>query len=250
MLMPWFSISVKERVMPDPLNLAEYELRARELLPQMVYDYYAGGANDEITVRENVHSWAQLRLRPRVLVDVRACDLSTTILGQAVAMPLITAPCALNALAHPEGELAVARATSTAGIIQVLSTVSAYSIEDVALASTGQRWFQLYCYRDRTITAELVRRAEVAGFSALCVTVDVPVPGPRERDARNQFKVPPHIRVANLTHLLPDSADGSAPGTGRSRDLTAFLYQRDRGYCRKARKVKLNVAKGNLRREY
>jgi 4-hydroxymandelate oxidase len=196
--------------MPQPINLHEYQQFARTRLPAMVYDYYAGGAADEITVRENETAWARLRLRPRMLVDVGNCDLATTILGQPVDMPIITAPCALNALAHPDGELAVARATASAGIIQTLSTVSAYSIEDVAAASHGARWFQLYVYRDRVITRELVQRAEAAGYQALCLTVDVPVPGPRERDARNQFRVPPHIRVANLAHLVADAQDGSA----------------------------------------
>jgi len=196
--------------MAEPLNLREYEQLARERLPQMVYDYYAGGAGDEITVRENEQAWARVRLRPRVLVDVSACDLSTTLIGQPVSMPLITAPCALNALAHPEGELAVARAAATANIVQAVSTLSSYRLEDVATASEGKRWFQLYCYRDRAITRELVERAEAAGFVALCVTVDVPVPSPRERDARNRLKVPPNVRVANLAHLVPDSADDSA----------------------------------------
>jgi len=196
--------------MSELLNLRDYEQLARERLPQMVYDYYAGGAGDEITVHENEQAWARVRLRPRVLVDVSACDLSATVLGQPISMPLMTAPCALNALAHPEGELAVARASAAAGIVQVLSTLSAYRMEDVAAASDGKRWFQLYCYRDRGITRDLVARAEAAGFLALCVTVDVPVPGPRERDARNRFQVPPHIRAANLAHLIPDSADGSA----------------------------------------
>jgi len=196
--------------MTEPLNLREYELLARKRLPPMVYDYYAGGAGDEITVRENEQAWARVRRRPRVLVEVSACDLRTTIIGQPVAMPLMAAPCALNALAHPEGELAVARAAAAAGIVHVLSTLSSYRLEEVAAASAGQRWFQLYGYRDRAITRELVERAEAAGFVALCVTVDVPVPGPRERDARNRFTVPPTVRVANLAHLVPDSADGSA----------------------------------------
>jgi len=196
--------------MSELLNLRDYEQLARERLPQMVYDYYAGGAGDEITVRENEQAWARVRLRPRVLVNVSACDSSTAILGQPVSMPLMTAPCALNALAHSEGELAVARATTAAGIIQVLSTLSAYSLEEVAAAANGQRWFQLYCYRDQGLTRALVERAEAAGFAALCVTVDVAVPGPRERDVRNRFKVPPHVRVANLAHLVPDDADGSA----------------------------------------
>jgi 4-hydroxymandelate oxidase len=196
--------------MTEPLNLEEYERRARERLPQMVYDYYAGGAGDEITLGDNERAWARVRLRPRVLVDVSACDLGTTLLGQPVSMPLVTAPCALNALAHPDGELAVARATAAAGIVQTLSTLSSYSLEDVAAAARGARWFQLYVYRDRGVTRELVARAEAAGYAALCLTVDVAVPGTRERDVRNRFRLPPDVRVANLAQRIPDTDEGSA----------------------------------------
>ena len=177
--------------MIDPVNLYDYEQLARERLPQMVYDYYAGGAGDEITLRESERAWAHLRLRPRVLVDVSACDSRTTILGRPVSMPVMAGPCALNALAHPEGEIAVARAAAAADVVQIVSTLSSYPMEEVAQASAGKLWFQLYCYRDRSITRDLAMRAEAAGFAAICVTVDVPVPGPRERDTRNRFKVPP-----------------------------------------------------------
>ena len=200
----------------EPLNLAEYEQAARARLPQMVYDYYAGGSGDEVSVRDNELAWSRVRLRPRVLVDVGACDLSTTVLGRPVAMPVLTAPCGANVLAHPDGELAVARATAAAGIVQVLSTMAGHSLEDVAAASDaaeaagGARWFQLYCYRDRGITRELVARAEAAGFLALCVTVDVPVLGYRERDARNRFRLPPGVRLANIKQQFEELDSGSA----------------------------------------
>ncbi|HEX3526828.1 MAG TPA: alpha-hydroxy acid oxidase [Thermoanaerobaculia bacterium] len=197
----------------EPFNLADYEQLARERLPRMVYDYYAGGAGDEVSVRENELAWSRVRLRPRVLVDVSACDLSTTVLGRPVAMPVLTAPCGMNVLAHPDGELAVARATAAAGIVQVLSTLSGHSLEDIAAVSSaagGAQWFQLYCYRDRGITRELVARAEAAGFLALCVTVDVPVLGYRERDARNRFHLPPGVRVANITQQVAEIDRGSA----------------------------------------
>lgn len=196
--------------MIEPVNLNDYEQLARERLPGMVYDYYAGGAGDEMTLRENERAWERLRLRPRVLVDVSGCDSRTTILGQSVSMPVMVGPCALNALAHQDGEIAVARAATATDVIQVVSTLSSYSLEEVAKASAGKLWFQLYCYRDRAITRDLAERAEAAGFAAICVTVDVPVPGPRERDTRNRFRVPPNIRVANLAHLIEDSSDGSA----------------------------------------
>lgn len=183
---------------------------ARERLSQATYDYYAGGAGDEITVRENEAAWARLRLLPRVLVDVSTCSLATTVLGHAVSMPILTAPCALNRLAHPDGELAVARAVSALGTGQVLSTLSSVPLEAVAAAAPAPRWFQLYIYRDREVTRELVRRAEAAGYTAICVTVDVPRPGNRERDLRNGFTVPPEVRAANFDHAIDDTRDGSA----------------------------------------
>ncbi len=144
------------------LNPADFETVARERLPQSVYDYYAGGAGDEITIRENVAAWSRVRLLPRVLVDVGSIDLRTTVLGQALSMPIITAPCALNALAHPDGELAVGRAVAAEGTMQVLSTLSSYALEEVAASSPAPRWFQLYVYRDREITRALVQRVERA----------------------------------------------------------------------------------------
>jgi 4-hydroxymandelate oxidase len=209
--------------MNAPLNLREYEQRARELLPQATYDYYAGGAGDELTVRENEQAWAGLRLRPRVLVDVSACETATTILGQPVTFPLLTAPCAFNQLAHPDGELAVARATAAAGVIQTLSTMASRSMEEVTAASTGTRWFQLYCHRDREITKALVERAEAAGFAALCLTVDVPATGNRERDFRNKFQVPAHIPLANLVQYLPFGQDEMALHYYASKQFDASL---------------------------
>lgn len=192
------------------LNPADFEAQARERLPQSVYDYYAGGAGDEITIQENVAAWSRVRLLPRVLVDVGSVDLSTTVLGQQLSMPIITAPCALNALAHPDGELAVGRAVHEEGTMQVLSTLSSFALEEVAASSPAPRWFQLYVYRDRAITEALVRRVERAGYAALCLTVDVQRPGNRERDLRNVFRVPPHVRAANFGDAIADTADGSA----------------------------------------
>ena len=185
--------------MASPVNLKEIEALARERLPQMVYDYYAGGANDEITVDDSRRAWEAIRLRPRVLVDVSKVECSTRVLGRALAMPVMTAPCGFNGLAHPEGERAVARAAAAAGTVQVVSTVSTTSLEDVAAAAPdGSRWFQLYCYRDREVTRSLVQRAEAAGYEALCVTVDVPFLGRREREVRTGFHLPPGMTLKNL----------------------------------------------------
>jgi 4-hydroxymandelate oxidase len=190
--------------MPGPINLHEYESLARECSSQMVFNYYAGGANDEVTVAENRRAWERLRLRPRVLVDVSRIDIATTVLGQPLTMPVLTAPCGFNVLAHPDGECAVARATAAAGIIQVVSTLATKSFEEIAGASGGQRWFQLYCYRDRAVTRALVQAAEAAGFAAVCLTVDVPVLGRREREIRDEFHLPAGITMANLAPFAAD----------------------------------------------
>ncbi len=190
--------------MSSPINLHEYEALARERSPQMVFDYYAGGANDEVTLAENRRAWERVRLRPRVLVDVSRIDIATTVLGQPLTMPVLTAPCGFNALAHPDGECAVARATAAAGVIQVVSTMATKGFEEIAAAAPGQRWFQLYCYRDRAVTRALVQAAEAAGYAAVCLTVDVPVLGRREREIRDEFHLPAGMTMANLAPFAAD----------------------------------------------
>jgi 4-hydroxymandelate oxidase len=187
--------------MSSAVNLREFEALARERLSPSIYDWCAGGTADEITLRENEAAWSRIRLCPRVLVDVSACNLGTTILGRSVAMPVMIAPCGKNALLHPEGERAVARAAEAAGVIQVLSTASSFSLEEVAAAAAGPRWFQLYFFRDRAATRALVERAEAAGYAALCLTVDAPSDGLRERDTRNRLRFPAGTRLGNLGHV-------------------------------------------------
>lgn len=181
-----------------PLNLAEYEALARTRLPAAVYDYYAGGADDEITLRANRWVYERLGLRPRVLVDVSRIDMSVELLGTRLALPVLLAPAAFLRLAHEEGDLAAARAARAAGTLLVTSTLATYPVEDVAAAAPGPLWFQVYMFRDRNLTRALVQRAEAAGCSALVLTVTVPVQGNRERDARNAFRLPPEIDMANF----------------------------------------------------
>ena len=209
--------------MARPINLCDYERLAPERLPTLVYDYYAGGANDELTLAENLQAWGRWHLRPRILVDVADIDPHTTVLGHPLAMPVLTAPCAFNALAHPEGECAVARAATSAGIIQIVSTLSTQSLEEVATAANGQRWFQLYCYRDRGVTRALVERAEAAGYTALCLTVDVPVAGQRERDIRNGFGLPAGMRCKNLTPVGLDQIELVADDSALQRYINELL---------------------------
>ena len=183
----------------EPLvNLFDYEARAHELLPRMAYDYYSSGANDEVTLRENRAAFDRLTLYPHVLRDVSQRDLSTTVLGEAVSMPILVAPMAFQGLAHPEGEVATARAAASARTVMVLSTLSNASIEEVAAATNGPLWFQLYAYRDRAATRDLVQRVEAAGYRALMLTADAPVLGRREADVRNRFQLPPGLTAKNL----------------------------------------------------
>ncbi|MBM4409926.1 MAG: alpha-hydroxy-acid oxidizing protein [Chloroflexi bacterium] len=196
------------------INLAEVELRALDRLSPMARDYYASGATDEVTLRWNREAYERIALRPRTLVDVSARDLSTTILGRRHAWPVLIAPAAFQRLAHPDGEAALARAAAAEGVTVTLSTLSSTSIEEVAAAAPGSpRWFQLYVFRDRVLTRGLVERAETAGYEALVLTVDAPLLGRRERDARNRFALPDGITAANLAGALAAvSSDGSDSG--------------------------------------
>ncbi len=181
-----------------PLNLLDYERLAAKRLPAAVFDYFASGANDEVTLRDNRAAFERRRLAYRVLVDVSSRTLETTVLGRKLALPVAVAPMAFQRLAHPAGEMATVRAAGRAGTLFVLSTLSTTPMEDVIREAAGPVWFQLYVYRDRAITRALVERAEAAGVAALALTVDAPLLGRRERDVRNRFELPAGISAANL----------------------------------------------------
>jgi 4-hydroxymandelate oxidase len=196
------------------LNLADLEPLAREKLPEPIFDFIAGGAEDEVTLRRNREAFEAIEFRPRVLVDVSNIDTSTTVLGERLPFPVMLAPVALHQLVTPEGELATARAAASTGTVMVLSTMSSVRIEDVAGAAPGPKWFQLYCYREKGVTERLVKRAEAAGYSALCLTVDVPRLGRRERDLRHDLRFPEEVvprnflQEVNIESISPD-AQGS-----------------------------------------
>lgn len=210
-----------------PINLFEYEKQAQKYLSQMAFDYYSSGAGDEVTLRDNQAAFTRYKLRPRILVDVSERDLTTTVLGQTVQLPLLIAPMAFQCLAHRDGEVATAKAAAAAGVGMVLSTLSTKSIEEVAACQefkNALQWFQLYIHKDRLLTRALVERAYAAGYKALCVTVDAPVLGQRERDKRNEFALPPGMGVANYATI---SGLNIPHQHGESRLFTYFGEQLD-----------------------
>jgi len=195
-------------------NLLELEDMARAKVPRAIFDYIAGGAEDEVTLRRNREAFGRWALRPRVLRDVSKRDTKTVLLGERVSMPVCVAPTSFHALVHPEGEVATARGTAAAETILIASTVSTKPLEEIAAAADAPRWFQLYVYKDRAVTEELVNRAVKAGYKALCLTADTPVLGRRERDERNAFTLPPGFGIANLKPAgldgMPEVEQGSA----------------------------------------
>ena len=181
----------------QPASLRDFEALARERMHPAAYDYYAGGAGDEWTLAENGRAFERLTFRPRVLVDVSCVNTSVELLGQRLSCPVLLAPTAFNRLAHPDGELAAARAAAAVGTVMVVSTFSTWSLEEIS-AAASPLWFQLYVHKDREVTRDLVQRAHAAGYRALVVTVDVPVLGRRDRDVRNRFMLPAGINIKNF----------------------------------------------------
>jgi isopentenyl diphosphate isomerase/L-lactate dehydrogenase-like FMN-dependent dehydrogenase len=189
--------------MSEPLNVADYERLAAEKLDSGAYGYFAGGAGDEWTLGENVAAFNRWVLRPRMLVDVGDVTTATTVLGADVSMPVLVAPTAFQRLADPDGELASARGAAAAGTIFCLSTLASYTpIEIAEGAPEGQNWLQLYWSPDRGFTRALVEAAEAAGFSAIALTVDLPLAGRRERDLRAAFELPADLPLPNVPKHL------------------------------------------------
>jgi isopentenyl diphosphate isomerase/L-lactate dehydrogenase-like FMN-dependent dehydrogenase len=183
----------------EALNIGDFERLAEDVLDPGTHAYFAGGAGDERTLRDNVAAFERWRLRPRMLVDVGEVSTATTVLGSEVSMPVLIAPTAFQRLAHPDGERGMARAAAAAGTLMCLSTLATTRPREVAEAAPGApRWFQLYCFRDRGVTQALADEAIESGFEAIVLTVDAPRAGRRERDIRAGFVVPPEARVPCL----------------------------------------------------
>lgn len=187
------------------VNIEDLRRGARKRLPRFIFDYVDGGAEDEISLRGNRAAFDRIALRPRTLVDVAQRSLACTLLGRPVALPLVIGPTGLGGYYWPQGDLAMAKAAAKAGAIYALSTASNHPLEAIAAEAGGRLWFQAYMFRDRKVSEALIRRAAAAGYEALVVTSDFPIPGKRERDWRNGLTTPPALtlrtKLEMLTHL-------------------------------------------------
>ncbi|XP_058079293.1 peroxisomal (S)-2-hydroxyacid oxidase GLO4-like isoform X4 [Magnolia sinica] len=216
----------------DPVNINEFQELARQALPKMYYDYYTGGAEDEHTLRENVEAFQRITFQPRILVDVSNVDVSSSILGYNVSVPIMIAPTGMHKLAHPKGEMATARAAAACNTIMVLSFSSNCTIEEVASSCNAIRFYQLYAYQRRDVSAKLVQRAQQNGFKAIVLTADAPKSGRRERDIKNKMVVPKLKNLEGLLSVEVDSEGGSKFEAFTSRTRDPSLNWKDIGWLK------------------
>jgi L-lactate dehydrogenase (cytochrome) len=228
-----------ERRLSRAASVADLRRIAKRRLPGGVFDYIDGGAEDELSLRRNVAAFRRAELVPRVLRDVSGIDLSATLLGRRLPMPLVVAPTGFTRIASPGGELDVSRAAARAGLPYTLSTMATRSIEEVAAVSRGPKWLQVYVWRDRGLVKELLSRAAQAGYEAIAITVDTAVLGRRERDVRRGFTMPPQLGPGTLIDGLlhpgwtwafaraepitfSNVSGSSAPADGRAVNLAEY----------------------------
>ena len=193
-----FEFSATKRRLQGAASIEDLRRVARRRLPGGVFDYIDGGAEDEVAMDRNTRAFRAMEFVPRVLRDMGNVDTTGTILGREVPFPLILAPTGFTRIAHPPGELAVARAAERAGLPYSLSTMGTRSVEEVAAVSNGSKWFQVYVWRDKGLLKDMILRAKEAGFDVLCITVDAAMLGRRERDVRRGFTLPPKMGMGTL----------------------------------------------------
>src|SRR6266513_1402422 len=201
---------------PHVVNIEDLRRVAKRRLPRVVFDYIDGGAEAELTLRENCRAFEAVTFRPRCAVATSTCDLGTTVLGTSLSMPLILAPVGSSRLFYPRGEEVAARAAGAAGIAYTLSTLSGCPLEDVAAAAKGPVWYQLYLVGGRDCALAAIERARASGYSALVVTIDTPVAGLRERDVRNGTKELLTRKILSMLPFIPQFL-------ARPRWLAGFL---------------------------
>ncbi|CAD5323019.1 unnamed protein product [Arabidopsis thaliana] len=234
--------------MDQIVNVDEFQELAKQALPKMYYDFYNGGAEDQHTLNENVQAFRRIMFRPRVLVDVSNIDMSTSILGYPISAPIMIAPTAMHKLAHPKGEIATAKAAAACNTIMIVSFMSTCTIEEVASSCNAVRFLQIYVYKRRDVTAQIVKRAEKAGFKAIVLTVDVPRLGRREADIKNKMISPQLKNFEGLVSTEVRPNEGSGVEAFASSAFDASLSWKDIEWLRSITKLPILV-KGLLTRE-
>ncbi len=182
----------------DCYNFADFRKLAKKKLPAPIFHYIDGGSDDEVTLNRNTNAFNDCDLVPNILANVGEPDLSTTLFGRKIEMPLFLSPTAMQSLYTPEGDKASARAAEKYGTMYSMSTMASFSIEEIANISSGPKLFQLYVHKDQSITDDLIDRCKRANFDGLCLTVDTLVAGNRERDHRTGFTTPPKLTIESL----------------------------------------------------
>ncbi len=208
----------------EPVCLADFQELARERMRADVWDFVEGGAERERTMAANQAAFDRVAIRPRVMVNVTHCDTRTTILGAPVTSPIAIAPTAYHRLIHPQGETATARGAGAVGALYVVSIFASQSLEDIARAASGPLWLQLYWLYRRDVMADMITRAERAGYAAIVLTVDVPRMGRRWRDMRNAFTVDPDVGAANIEPTLMAIAHQSDVGQSSIAQHAALTH--------------------------
>jgi L-lactate dehydrogenase (cytochrome) len=214
--------------MPAITNIEDLRQMMRRKIPRAVFDYVDRGSYDELTWRTNTGDLRAIRFRQRVLIDADNRDLSWTMLGEKISMPVCIAPTGLTGLVHGNGEMLAARAAEAAGVRYTLSTMSICSIEDVRSVIKGPFWFQLYVFRDRGFSESVIERARIAGCTALFVTVDLPLRGQRHADIKNGLEVPPRLKLRNAFDMLTKPAWTAGVLMGKRKtfgNIQAYLKQ-------------------------
>ncbi|MGP0031491.1 MAG: alpha-hydroxy acid oxidase [Acidimicrobiales bacterium] len=227
-------------------DLDALEEQARMLLEPGVYNFYAGGADDELTLTDNQAAWSEVRFRPRVLRDVHEISTSTTVLGVPIALPVLVAPVAHQRMAHPGGESAMARGAAAADTVMVVSTRSSLPLEEVAQAAPlAPHWLQVYVLRDRGWTADLVDRARESGYGALVLTVDTPRLGHHRRETLDGFRLPADFGWANAPRDIPRAERHRWEASGHLDQTTDLTFD-DIGWLADRSGLPV-IAKGVLR---
>ncbi|XP_043368985.1 hydroxyacid oxidase 2 isoform X2 [Dermochelys coriacea] len=187
--------------------LSDFEAYAKKHLPKTIWEFFAAGADECCTRDDNLLAYKRIRFRPRMLRDMSVIDTRTILLGTEINFPVGIAPTGFHRLAWPDGEKSTARAAEAMNTCYITSTYSTCTLEEIAAAApNGFRWFQLYIHRNRALSEGLVRRAEAAGFQGLVLTADLPYPGKRRDDIRNNFQLPPHMTVKNFEGVFEEES--------------------------------------------